>query len=271
MVPVSVVIITKNEADVIAQCISAAKLITDDILIIDNYSTDETFNIALAEGCRVYQKNWDGYGANKNKGILLAKYDWVLSMDADEVADLELVLSLHSLKLDDAGMVYDIRFKSYFGKKLIRYGNWGRDHHIRLFNRTQVRWSEPNVHETLILPEQIRMQRLEGYMHHYSVKDSNECISKALYYARLSAEKYLQTGKKVNTINLYISPVFGFIKSYILFLGFLDGKEGLELAKITYKNKWLKYHYLNRLENNLKKKQFIKADLAVDYANRLAG
>ncbi|NNU34504.1 glycosyltransferase family 2 protein [Mucilaginibacter sp. S1162] len=136
MIPVSVVIITKNEAEVIAECIAAAKLITDDIIIIDNYSTDQTYDIAVAEGCRVYQKNWDGYGANKNKGIDLAKYDWILSVDADEIADTELVLSLHSLKLSDPTMVYDIKFKSYFGKKLIRYGSWGRDHHIRLFNRT---------------------------------------------------------------------------------------------------------------------------------------
>ncbi|MDB5002616.1 MAG: glycosyltransferase [Mucilaginibacter sp.] len=265
MIPVSVIIITKNEADIIADCIAAAKMITDDIVIIDNYSTDETLNIALTEGCRVYQKNWDGYGTNKNKGIELAKYDWILSVDADEIADLELVMSLHSLKLNDPTMVYDIRFKSYFGKKLIRYGSWGRDHHIRLFNRILVKWAQSNVHETLILPDNAKMQRLDGYIHHYSVKDSTECNSKALYYARLSAEMYLSIGKKANAINLHISPLFGFIKGYILFGGFLDGKEGLQIARITYKNKWLKYHYLLRLENNLKKKQYIKPNLVVEY------
>ncbi|MDB5114747.1 MAG: glycosyltransferase [Mucilaginibacter sp.] len=261
MVPVSVVIITKNEAEVIAECISAAKLITDDIVIIDSYSTDETCNIAIDHGCRVYQKNWDGYGTNKNKGIQLAKYDWILSIDADEIADLELVLSLHNLKLDDAEMVYDIRFRSYFGKKLIRYGSWGRDHHIRLFNRTVVKWAEANVHETLILPKQIKTERLDGYMHHFSVRDTNECNSKALYYARLSAEKYLQSNKRANVVKLYISPVFSFVKSYVLFLGFLDGKDGWSIARITYKNKWLKYHYLSRLETNSKKKPYTKADL----------
>jgi glycosyltransferase involved in cell wall biosynthesis len=265
MIPVSVVIITKNEAEVLTECIAAAKLITDDIVIIDSYSTDETFSIAVAEGCRAYQRNWDGYGTNKNKGIELAKYNWILSVDADEIADLELVLSLHSLKLDDAAMVYDVRFRSYFGKKLIRHGSWGRDHHIRLFNRTLVKWSQSNVHETLLLPDNTRMQRLDGYMHHYSVKDSAECNAKAMYYARLSAEKYLNAGKKANTVNLYLSPIFSFIKSYILFGGFLDGKEGLTIARITYKNKWLKYHYLLRLQNNAHKKQYLKPNLAVEY------
>jgi glycosyltransferase involved in cell wall biosynthesis len=265
MIPVSIVIITKNEADVIAECIAAAKMITDDIVIIDNFSTDETYNVVMAQGCRFYQRNWDGYGANKNKGIELAKHDWILSVDADEIADLELVMSLHGLKLDDPTMVYDVRFKSYFGKKLIRYGSWGRDHHIRLFNRTLVKWSRSNVHETLVLPDQTKVQRLDGSMHHYSVKDSAECNAKALYYARLSAEKYLIAGKKTNVINLYFSPMFGFIKSYVLFGGFLDGPEGLAIARITYKNKWLKYHYLLRLENNARKKQYLKPKLAVEY------
>lgn len=265
MIPVSVVIITKNEAEILGDCIAAAKLITDDIVIIDNYSTDATVNIAAAEGCRVYQRVWDGYGNNKNKGIELAKYDWILSLDADEIADLELALSLHSLKLDDPAMVYDIKFNSYFGKKLIRHGSWGRDHHIRLFNRTKVKWSQANVHETLLLPDQTNMQRLDGAIHHYSVKDRKECNSKALYYARLSAEKYLSAGKKAGMVNLYLSPIFSFIKSYLVFGGFLDGKEGLTIARITYKNKWLKYHYLSRLEKSNRKKQFIKPNLAVEY------
>ncbi|GAA4094379.1 glycosyltransferase family 2 protein [Mucilaginibacter panaciglaebae] len=265
MVPLSIVIITKNEAEAIGECIAAAKLITDDIIIIDNYSTDETSNIAITQGCRFYQCNWDGYGANKNKGIVLAKYNWILSLDADEIADLELILSLHSLKLDDPTVVYDVRFKSYFGKKLIRYGAWGRDHHIRLFNRTRVKWCSSNVHETLLLPEGTQMQRLDGYMHHYSVKDHRECYTKALFYARLSAEKYLNNGKKANIINLYLSPIFSFVKTYVLYGGFLDGREGLDIALITYKNKWLKYHYLLRLENGQKKKKYLRPELAVEY------
>ncbi|NNU34505.1 hypothetical protein HK413_11005 [Mucilaginibacter sp. S1162] len=121
------------------------------------------------------------------------------------------------------------------------------------------------MHETLLLPDDTQMQRTDGAMHHYSVKDSAECYAKAIYYARLSAEKYLNSGKKVNMVNLYLSPVFSFVKSFILFGGFRDGKEGLDIARITYKNKWLKYHYLLRFENTRKKKQYLKPNLAVEY------
>ena len=174
MVPVSIVIITKNEADIIAACIQKSRLITDDIVVIDNGSTDDTLDIAGIYGCRIYEKKWDGYGSNKNKGIGAAKYDWILSIDADEVPDDELIRSLHKLKFNNPSIVYDIKFKSYFGKKLIRFGSWGRDHHIRLFNRNLVKWSETLVHETLILPENIQIKKIRGHLHHYSVKDINE-------------------------------------------------------------------------------------------------
>ena len=265
MVAVSIVIITKNEADIIAGCIQKAKLITDDIVVIDNGSTDETLTIAGAYGCRIYLKPWDGYGANKNKGIEAAKYDWILSIDADEVPDDELIKSLHQLDFTNPAVVYDIKFRSYFGKKPIHFGSWGRDHHIRLFNRTLVKWSETMVHETLILPENIQTKKISGRLHHYSVKDVNEYDSKSSYYAKLSAKKYFYTGKKANVIKLYFSPLFGFIKNYIIFFGFLDGREGWDIAKTTVKNTRRKYFYLSQMENNPNKKQPAEDSFAVEY------
>lgn len=264
MIPVSIVIITKNEAGVIAGCIEKARLITDDVVIIDNGSTDETLEIAHAYRCRVYEKTWEGYGVNKNKGIRLAKYSWILSLDADELADDELIASLYTLKLNDPWVVYDIKFKSYFGKKPIRFGNWGRDHHIRLFNRSLVQWSEAMVHETLLLPQNIEIKKVAGYLHHYSVKDANEYDEKCRYYAKLSARKYFNTGKRTTAVKLYLSPVFGFVKSYIFFLGFLDGKEGWQIAKTTVKNTYLKYHYLERMVQQRGKSPVTGEDLSVN-------
>jgi glycosyltransferase involved in cell wall biosynthesis len=265
MVPVSIVIITKNEADIIASCIEKARQITDDIVIIDNDSTDETLEIAGNYGCRIYKMPWAGYGANKNKGIEAAKYNWILSIDADEVPDDELISSIHKLKFNDAGTVYDIKFRSYFGKKPIRFGSWGRDHHIRMFNREAVKWSETLVHETLLLPNNVQVKKIKGRLHHYSVKDINEYDSKGSYYAKLSAKKYFKAGKKTNAIKLYISPLFGFIKNYIVYLGFLDGREGWHIAKTSVKNTRRKYHYLSQMENMPSKKQAVKDNFVVEY------
>jgi glycosyltransferase involved in cell wall biosynthesis len=244
MVPVSVVIITKNEAEVIASCINAVKLITDDIIVVDNDSTDGTPDIARKYECRVYQENWDGYGVNKNKGITYARYNWILSIDADEIAGLDLVAALHEVKLDDATIVYDIKFISYYGTKPIHFGSWGRDHHIRLFNRRMVKWSETPVHETLILSKSITVKIIKGHLHHYSVKDSGEFTHKADHYAQLSAGKYLANNKKPTFLKLHIAPLFHFIKNYIVFFGFLDGREGYMIAKMISRHTWLKYRLL---------------------------
>lgn len=268
MIPVSVVIITKNEAELIASCINAARLITDDIIVVDNDSSDETRDIAYACGCRVYREDWDGYGANKNKGITYAKYNWILSIDADEIADEELIASLHGIKLNNPEIVYDIRFKSYCGQKPIHFGSWGRDHHIRLFNRQLVKWAESPVHETLILPHAIMTQKLKGRLHHYSVKDGNDFRAKTILYAKLSAEKYLASGKKASFVKLNIAPLFHFLKNYIVFLGLLDGREGWTIAKMISKHTWLKYRLLKNqpaLKLKYEEAPKMKDNLVVEY------
>ncbi|WP_183564803.1 glycosyltransferase family 2 protein [Mucilaginibacter sp. SP1R1] len=265
MVPLSVVIITKNEAEMISRSITMLRQITNDIIIIDNGSTDQTLNIAIDNGCRVYQKSWDGYGANKNKGIALARHNWILSIDADEIPDETLLASIQKLKLDDPAIVYDIPFKAYYGNKPINFGNWGRDHHIRLFNRSLVKWSEPPVHETLILPPVINVKKISGYLHHFSVKNAQEHEAKTIHYAQLSALKYLQNGKKASFLKLYIAPLFHFVKTYLFLLGFLDGKEGWNIAKMALKNTWLKYHYLSTAQQTASKKNYQSETPVITY------
>lgn len=266
MVPVSVVIITKNEAEAITSCIKASKTISDDIIVIDNDSTDGTPMIAFGYGCHVYHEHWDGYGANKNKGIKYAKYDWILSIDADEVPDEALIRALHETALNNTGIVYDIDFISYFGRKPVRFGAWGRDHHIRLFNRKLVKWNEPPVHESLVLSRAIKVKKLKGHLHHYSVKDNNESYSKTLHYAKLSAEKYFQCGKKATPVKLYLAPAFHFIKNYVVFLGFLDGLRGWTIARMIARHTWLKYRFLQKMDKySYKQQPLVKEELFVEY------
>jgi len=266
MVPVSIVIITKNVADILPACINKAQLITDDIVVICNGSNHDKGVGAAIDSCRIYNQKWEGYGANKNKGIAAAKYNWILSIDADEIPDDELIETLHLVNYNNTHVVYDIRFKSYFGEKPIRFGRWGRDHHIRLFNRVAVKWNETMVHETLIIPPGTRVKKLAGgHLHHYSVNNAIAYKSKSNHYAKLSAEKYLQTGKTTNVIKLYISPLFGFIKNYIICLGFLDGREGLDIALTTVKNTRLKYRLLSRMQTLGHKKQVTEERFALEY------
>ena len=264
MVAVSIVIITRDQSEILIECLDKAKLITDDIVIIDNGNADNQDNV-YTEGCRVFKKSWDGYGANKNKGVLAAKYDWVLSIDADEVPDDELIKALHHLNYINPVVVYDIKFRTYFGNKVIRFGSWGKDHHIRLFNRNIVHWLDTTVHETLVLPPNVQVEKVNGSLHHYSVKDAVEYDIKNSLYAKLSAVKYFNSGKKTGFVKLYISPGFGFLKNYILHLGFLDGREGWQIAKITLRNTRRKYRLLSQMQGIKPKKQVYKDSFAIEY------
>jgi glycosyltransferase involved in cell wall biosynthesis len=267
MVAVSIVIITKNTADILPGCIEKAKAITDDIIVIKNgiKSTD-----TILSGCRLLTANWDGYGNNKNKGAKEAKYDWILSIDADEVPDDELIASLHKIDYSNPATVYDIRFRSHFGQKIVRHGNWGRDHHIRLFNRNLVTWSDSMVHETLVFPHHIEIKKITaGSLHHYSVKDADAYRNKGGYYARLGAKEYFNSGKKTNGIKLNCSPFFGFLRNYIFYLGFLDGRAGWDIASIAFKNTRLKYRLLNQMKNARQLKQTAKETQVIDCRQKI--
>ncbi len=251
---ISVVIITKNEAHIIANTLQSLQAVTNDIVIVDSGSTDETVAICKKFNAVVIETDWSGYGINKNKGIDAAKNDWILSLDADEAIDAGLQQSLLQLALTNSNEVFNIRFKNFFCNKWIRFGEWGFDWHIRLFNRKKVQWNNVAVHENLEFPENVIVTKLTGNILHYTVQNRQEYDAKTDYYARMNAKKYLLAGKKPNFFKQYLSPVFAFIQHYIFRLGFLDGAAGFIIAKTTARYTFLKYHYLKEMTYSAGKK-----------------
>lgn len=251
---ISVVIITRNEAHIIANTLESVLPVTDDIVIVDSGSTDDTVAICKKFNARVIETDWQGYGINKNKGIDAARHDWILGVDADEAIDAELQQELLKLALDDEDEVFDMRFKNFFCNKWIRYGEWGFDRHIRMFNRKKVRWNNVAVHENLVFPPGVKMTKLKGNILHYTVKDIHEYEAKTDNYARMNAEKYAAAGKKASFFKQYLSPLFGFLQHYIFRLGFLDGKKGYIIARTTARYTFLKYRYLKELNQHAEQK-----------------
>ncbi|MFZ1370334.1 MAG: glycosyltransferase family 2 protein [Ferruginibacter sp.] len=247
---ISVVIITKNEAHIIGKTLQSLQAVAHDIVIVDSGSTDETVAIGKQYNATVIETGWSGYGINKNKGIQASKYDWILSLDADEAIDETLAESLKQLRPANEEEVFDIRFKNFFCNKWIRFGEWGFDRHIRLFNRKKVQWNNSAVHEELIFPAGFTKKRLKGNILHYTVHDKKEYAVKMNNYAMMNAEKYFKARKRSNFGKAYFSPVFSFLQHYIFRLGFLDGPEGLLIARTTARYTFLKYHYLNEMNKN---------------------
>src|SRR6185436_12350464 len=142
MQKLSVVIVCRNGAKVIEETIKSFSGLTDDVLIYDNGSTDGTQAIVKKTGAKLFEGDWEGFGKTKNKANALAKYDWILSLDADEAIDEELKKNLLGLDLSDEIRVYEARFKNFLGNKWLRFGEWGNDKHTRLFNRQKVKWDD---------------------------------------------------------------------------------------------------------------------------------
>ena len=195
MQQLSVVIICKNEADVIGETIKSFSGLTDDIVVYDNGSTDGTQQL-IKGPVHFHSGQWEGFGKTKNKANSLAKYDWILSLDADEAIDKELKNNLFRLDLTNIKTVYEFRFKNFLGNKWLRFGEWGNDKHIRLFNRKQVKWNNAEVHEELLIPGRFTVVQLNGYVLHKTVDNVNEYKKKMKNYAMMNAEKYFKEGKK---------------------------------------------------------------------------
>ena len=248
--PISVVIICRNEAHIIGKTIDAALRCADDVVVVDSGSTDGTQKIVTESGARLLETNWEGYGKNKNKGVTIAKHDWILSIDADEIPDEKLIKTLQQFEPGSENEVYDIRFRAFLIDKMIRFGEWSGESHIRLYNRIQVQWNEAQVHEILLIPKDAKTLQLPGYIHHYTARDLNDFRTKSIHYAELNAIKYYERGKRAGLLSCYFSTIFSFLKNFIFRLGFLDGSAGFTVAKMNAWYTWLKYKKLRELNQN---------------------
>lgn len=249
MAKISIVIVCRNEAPIIADTLQSLQGVSDDIIVYDNGSTDGTQQIVKQFGVRLHEGVWEGFGKTKNKANTMAKYDWVLSLDADEAVDEELKRSLLAFDPATEKEVYDISFKSFLGKKELKHGEWGGDHHVRLFNRQPVHWNEAPVHEELQVPAGFATHRIKGFVLHRTMADIQDYVTKMSGYAMLNAEKYFRQGKKASWFKLRLSPGFTFFHYYILKLGFLDGHAGYVCARMTAYYTFLKYARLKELKD----------------------
>ena len=134
---ISIVIISLNAEKFILQVLDRAKMLSNDIVVVDSGSSDKTEKYCKEYELSFYLKKWSGYGAQKNYGNSLARHDWILSLDTDEIMTEELVREISQLTLD-AHVVYSIPFANSYCGKLIRFGRWRNEHHARLFHKSSV-------------------------------------------------------------------------------------------------------------------------------------
>jgi glycosyltransferase involved in cell wall biosynthesis len=247
MKPVSIVIICRNEASIIGRTLESLQGVTDDIVVYDNGSTDDTAAIVSRTPARFIRGEWKGYGLTKQIANEHARYDWILSLDADEALGSELKDSINSLSLADIQTAYRLRFRNFIGDKALRFGEWGGDSHIRIFNRRRINWDNGPVHEKLVIPPGVKIETLKGYVLHYTARSIEQYGRKLEEYAALNAEKYRGQGRRGGWMRRKLSGPFSFITNYIFRLGFLDGREGYQCARMSARYTYLKYAKLREL------------------------
>ncbi|HRG57317.1 MAG TPA: glycosyltransferase family 2 protein [Bacteroidia bacterium] len=246
----SVVIITFNEAKNIAKCLQAAVQVADEIIVYDSFSTDDTSEIAKQFGAKVFQGAWQGYSASKNLANSQAKFDWILSLDADEVLSKTLQDDIVRLKQNGLQTASFKRLTNYCGS-WIRHCGWYPDIKLRLFNRKQMQW-QGLIHEQLIsmTNKKISSVLLQGDCLHYSYYSVTEHYIQTEKFSGLSAQSLFEKGIKTNLISIYLAPIFKFVKMYFVQLGFLDGYYGFVVCKVSSKAIYLRNKKLKALHSN---------------------
>ncbi|MDH3651454.1 MAG: glycosyltransferase family 2 protein, partial [Saprospiraceae bacterium] len=194
---ISGVVITRNEEDRIALCLNAMGKVCTEVIVVDTDSEDQTTQIARTMGARVHAAQWLGFGQTKNLGADIATYNWILSIDADEVLSDELVQTLNKLELRE-DQVYALDRISNLCGKWIHHSGWYPDWIPRLYHRKKVSWDHAHVHEQLVIPHGCQVEKLNGKLFHYSYQTFEQFDEKMERYARLSARSMLEKGRPYN-------------------------------------------------------------------------
>jgi glycosyltransferase involved in cell wall biosynthesis len=238
----SVIIITKNEAAHIGDCIDSVGF-ADEIIVVDSGSTDGTRDIAEGKGAKVsLTADWPGFGPQKNRALDLAGGEWVLSIDADERVTPELAQAILQELDQPRAEAYKMARLSNFGGRWIRHSGWWPDHVLRLFKRGTARFKDVAVHES-VLPRSEPLI-LEGHFLHYPYADLETFIAKINLYSSEAAAMMHARGKRTSVLGATGHAIWTFVRIYLIRRGFLDGKEGFILATMGAAGSFFRYNKL---------------------------
>ena len=251
MQKISVVVIVRNEEKHIESCLASVRDIADEIIIMDNYSTDTTVEKCKKYTNKIFQQEFKGFGQQKQDAVLKASHEWVLQIDADEQVSSALEQEINQWKQIDASAMsgYSIPFHFYFMNHRMRFGGCAPEKHIRLFRKSKASYQSKTIHEGIVISGNI--STLKNPITHYSYESFAEYLEKCNRYTTLIArEKYAQK-KRFHFWHILRLPV-EFIIRYIVKLGFFDGVPGLIYALLSSYYALMKHLKLLDIEKEAK-------------------
>ncbi len=248
MIRLSVVIISYNEEKNIERCLKSVLPVADEIVVLDSFSNDATEEICRRYNVNFLQHRFDGHIQQKNRAVSLAAFDHVLSLDSDEALDAELTNSILEIKKNFTQQGYYMnRLTNYCGH-WVKHCGWYPDRKLRLWDRRKGQWTGTNPHDKYELFEgDGQTGSLKGNILHYSYYTVEDHYKQVNYFTDIASKAYFEKGKRAVIFNLVANPLAKFVDHYFLKLGFLDGRAGFLISKISAYATWLKYKKLRNL------------------------
>jgi glycosyltransferase involved in cell wall biosynthesis len=251
-VKISACLIVCNEERNLGRCLASVAPVVDEIVVVDSGSIDRTQEIAGKFGARVIVQPWLGYVGQKNFALGHAAHPWTLSIDADEELSPELAAAIGRLRDDPAAGLpgapngYQVSRLVFYRGKWIRHGDWYPDRLVRLFRRAEARFTGGRVHEKLEISGGHPV--LPGHLRHYTYVNAADRAKRCATYAMLWAQTALERNRRTWPGIAPAHAALRFVRGYILKLGFLDGRVGLDVAWGNAREVWLKYRLLRELQ-----------------------
>jgi glycosyltransferase involved in cell wall biosynthesis len=244
--PISVVVVAKNEAHNLPRCLASVQGWVSEIVVLLNDTTDDSAAIARDHGATVHEKPWLGYRDTKNAALDLASHNWVLSLDADEEVSPALRASITEFfARTDRDTFAGATFprKVWFIDRWITHGDWYPDYSLRLLDRTKARWGgDAHVHEKVAAQGPIA--KLRGDLHHYSFPTLSSHVGKINLFADLFLKQKIAQGRRFSTFSAITHSCWRFLRAYVFRGGFLDGYPGLYIATATAFSAFVRYSRL---------------------------
>lgn len=245
MADISVVVLTRNEEDNIGPCLQTLQW-ADEVLVLDSFSDDGTTEIARRMGAEVYQRRFDNWAIQRNRGLELASKEWVFFVDADERVTTELAEEIRHAVEEPQFAGWWVPRKNYIFGKWIRHAGWLPDYQLRLLRRNRARYDEQRgVHELVELDGEAGY--LENLMIHYNYQTIQQFRARQDRYTDYEARMMFDSGERARIRNFIAQPLRQFHWRYIALEGYKDGWRGLLLSLLMSYYEVVRYRKLWRL------------------------
>ena len=252
---ISGLIITFNEEKNMQEILDDFS-ICDEIIVVDSFSADQTVAIAQKNPkVKIIQHAFEDFTKQRNIALDAAANDWVLFLDGDERITPELRQEIISeMNRSDKKDAYYFYRKFYFAGKPIHFSGTQTDKNFRLFRKSKCRYvAHKKVHETLEVQGAIGI--FNNKLQHFSVTDYESYKKKMIHYGVLKGQELFAKGKQFGPFTQYLKSTFKFFKTFFLRLGFLDGKEGFQLAVLQTLSVFETYESLKKEHINRKRRK----------------